>query len=202
MEASTEALEKYLPYYLSGDKKESLRQALRDFRDAKDVQFYQLDPETQEQILQGDVWKHFSLFVYHTGERKEVKGIVLSNTCDVAGENPRDLPVKLNFAPIIKLNNFIEMLQKAGVKPGVIDSKIDSIRRQQITNIFYLPSCNESGFEEAIVPLDDLHSVPVEQLRQSGTFEKLKSLSMFGFYLFTFKLSIHFCRLHEGVDRV
>ena len=47
--------------------------------------------------------------------------------------------------------------------------------------------------------LDDLHSMPIELHGQAA--EKLFTLSMAGFYLFVLKLSVHFCRLHENVDR-
>lgn len=47
--------------------------------------------------------------------------------------------------------------------------------------------------------LDDLHSMPMEVYKEAA--EKLFTCSMEGLYLFVFKLSVHFCRLHENVDR-
>ena len=52
--------------------------------------------------------------------------------------------------------------------------------------------------EDYVVLLDDLHSIP---LASHPGDQKLFTLSMAGFYLFIFKLSVHFCRLHEHVDR-
>jgi hypothetical protein len=53
--------------------------------------------------------------------------------------------------------------------------------------------------EDHVALLDDLYSMPVAVHRQGA--EKLFTLSMAGFYLFVFKLSVHVCRLHEDVDR-
>ena len=72
------------------------------------------------------------------------------------------------------------------------------IRAQGVTSIFYLPA-DDLLEEEHVALLDDLHSMPLEAHGQAA--EKLFTLSMAGFYLFVFKLSVHFCRLHENVDR-
>ena len=64
--------------------------------------------------------------------------------------------------------------------------------------MFYLPA-DDPLSTEYVALLDDLHSMPVEALREVS--DKLFTLSMAGFYLYVFKLSVHFCRLQENIDR-
>ncbi len=71
------------------------------------------------------------------------------------------------------------------------------MRAQEVTNVFYLPAGGPFE-EEHIVLLDNVHSMPFAAHDEG---EKLFTLSMAGFYLFAFKLSVHFCRLQENVDR-
>jgi hypothetical protein len=52
-----------------------------------------------------------------------------------------------------------------------------------------------------MVRLDNIHSIPyTSHLKNSGR-KKLFTLSNTGFYMLVFKLSIHFCRLQENVQR-
>ncbi|MGZ5601252.1 MAG: hypothetical protein ACXWFX_11735, partial [Methylobacter sp.] len=61
----------------------------------------------------------------------------------------------------------------------------------------------KGGYLESdhIVLLDDLHTLPVKLFCEKNDREKQFTLSQAGFYLFLFKLSIHFCRFHENVLR-
>lgn len=66
---------------------------------------------------------------------------------------------------------------------------------------FYLPADGVLE-EEYVVMLDDVHSMPSNIFIEQTEKQKLFTLSMAGFYLFVFKLSVHFCRLQENVKRV
>ena len=67
-----------------------------------EMQYYLLT-RYQQEMLQGDGWKRLQLRNFESGEKIFVNGVILSNTCDVAPENPRELPVKIIFAPLIGL---------------------------------------------------------------------------------------------------
>lgn len=69
------------------------------------------------------------------------------------------------FAPLVSLSKFEAILLSNGVSKTSIDSKIDAIRKQLITNIFYLPESD--NLEECIVFLDDVYQLPTEELQNS-----------------------------------
>lgn len=152
-----------------------------------------------DERLQGDGWRGLPLFSFASGKKQEVRGILLSNTCDVSPENDRTLPPKLVFAPIVKLSAIEARFAAKGISPEQIDGKIAAIKRQTTTSMFYLPAGGPLD-EDYVALLDDVHSAPVSA-HENDSSEKLFTLSMAGFYLFIFKLSVHFCRLQENVDR-
>jgi len=152
-----------------------------------------------ENRLQGDGWRGLPLFSFTSGEKKDVRGILLSNTCDVSPENDRMLPPKLVFAPIIKLSAIEARFIARGISPAQVAGKVKAIKEQISTSIFYLPVGGPLE-EDYVALLDDVHSAPVSA-HENDNKEKLFTLSMAGFYLFVFKLSVHFCRLQENVDR-
>jgi hypothetical protein len=163
------------------------------------MQYYLLN-RFQQEMLQGDGWQRLQLRNFETGERIFINGVVLSNTCDVSPDNQRDLPVRIIFAPLIPLAAYVSMLEKAGVQKVSIDSKVDAIRRQKVTSLFYTPT--GSGLtSEHIVVLDDVHSMPAAVYESDKSNGKIFTLSQAGFYLLILKLSIHFCRFHENVAR-
>lgn len=193
---SVEAIERNIPHYLTEEAKLGLVKALRAF--PADIGYYStLWPND---LLQGDCWTKFHLFNFSTGERATVRGIILSNSCDVSPDNPRDLPPRIVFAPLMRLKDFVALLKRMSVKQSKIDQIVVSIRNQDITNIFYLPSGAVLD-DEYIARLDDVHSMPVKYFLDQGDKRKLSTLSQVGFYLFLFKLSVHFCRFQENVDR-
>lgn len=190
-----------IPHYLTADpaKKELLSNLKALIGGATSGYFLTNSASSSAtEILQGDGWRGFEIISFQSGERKSSRGIVLSNSCDIATDNERSWPPNVAFAPITRLSNIRERFEKHGLKEQQIDSKIQAIRAQTITSIFYLPA--ESPLEEEHVALlDDLHSMPVQNFKKNAN--KLFTLSNSGFYLFIFKLSIHFCRFHEGIDR-
>jgi hypothetical protein len=196
MELSGESIGTYIPYYLTQGDKDALVRALADFDSI--VYYKRLDHPT---ALQGDGWSSLQLLKYETGEKKKVRGIILSNSCDIDPSNKRDIPGRLLFAPIIRLKSYGELLNQAGISKEKIASKFDSIRKQFVSTLFYLP-VGEALDDEYIALLDDIHSIPQSVFLEEKERKKLFTLSLPGFYLFILKLSIHFCRFSdEGVTR-
>ena len=193
---SVDSIKDQIPYYLTQEAKENLVKALQCFPD--DFTYYtSLYPND---ILQGDGWNSLGLFHYETGERKLVRGILLSNSCDLDYENKRVIPIKLVFVPIIKLKAYAEVLKKSNIDKGKIESKMLSIRRQLVNTLFYLP--NGCGLhDEYVALLDDVHSIPLPTFYEQEGRNKLFTLSQEGFYLFLLKLSVHFCRFQENIIR-
>lgn len=154
------------------------------------------EPDT-DSMLQGDGWRGFQLFSFDAGEKRSVRGIVLSNSCDISKDNDRPIAPKIVFAPIVRLSAIEARLKDRGLAEGAIADRIAAMKSQSVTNIFFLPAGGPLE-QDYVALLDDLHSMPVAAHTDS---QKLFTLSMAGFYLFAFKLSVHFCRLHENVDR-
>lgn len=71
---------------------------------------------------------------------------------------------------------------------------------QITTELFYLPRGSNLD-DDYVALLDDIHTAPFPQFQRQKDKQKLFTLSQVGFYLFLFKLSIHFCRFHENIDR-
>lgn len=201
MTFDADALRQQIPYYLTAaPSQKALLVELKALTEGADKGYFIPAgyDDYKAQILQGDGWHGFQVFLFQSKNVKKVRGIVLSNSCDVSPENTRVLPPKVTFAPIIKLSEFTKFFEVRGFDSKKIASRVTAIKAQNVTNIFYLPADGRLD-EDYVALLDDLHSMPVEVHRQAA--EKLFTLSMAGFYLFVFKLSVHFCRLHENVDR-
>ena len=161
---------------------------------------YYLGPQYHQQdLLQGDGWRGFVAINFHSGERKSVNGLVLSNTCDVDIKNPRDADPNIIFVPLIKLSRFKETLIGAGKTDADVMNKIDAIRSQRTTSIFYLPELPDI-VEESMVLFDDLHQHPLADFHAIEK-SKLFTLNQYAFYLFLVKLSIHFTRFSEDLPR-
>ena len=196
MEITPESLRDQIPYYLTTDQKDSLIKALKDFPVETNYYFNAY----QDELLQGDAWTKLQLRRFENGEKESILGIILSNTCDVAPENKRDFPVNITFAPLIPLPAYVSLLGQAGVNPSQIQDKVTSIKEQKVTSIFFLPS--GGGLQEDhIALLDQIYTMPAKVFELETAKSKLFTLSLIGFYLFVFKLSVHFCRFHENVTR-
>ena len=198
MAITSEAIRDYLPYYLTEEAKVGIIQELNDFSLGK-MQYYLLNRYERE-ILQGDGWTRFHVRNFATGERGFINAVVLSNTCDVDPSNRRDLPVNIIFAPLVPVEAYVRRLVGTGLARLSIDDKMAAMRRQEVTNVFYVPA--GSGLDaEHIVLLDDIHSMPARAYEEEKTKTKIFTLSQAGFYLFILKLSMHFCRFHENLAR-
>ena len=196
MEPSVENLSKFFPYYLTEERKKGLLTALRDLPTQKSYYARLADPEP----LQGDGWAGLQIFRFEDGIRDRVKGMVITNSCDLAADNSRIAPSHLTFAPLMPLAAYLSMLERNGISQARIAQHADDIRAQAINSLFYLPAAQDVA-EEYIALLFDLHSIPLPAFVKDANKCRVFSLGDIGFYLFVFKLSVHFCRLHEKIDR-
>ena len=202
MNFDPDSLKQQIPYYLTAEDSKVLIKELKTISKGGTANYF-LDPDNDSfkaNMLQGDGWRGFQLFKFDTGERRSVQGLVISNSCDVDPENPRDVPARAIFAPLVKLAEYEKLLRKNGIDARRVNEKIASIRAQKTTNIFFLPA-SEPLTEDHVVRLDDAHSMPVAAHVADSNREKLFTLSNTGFYMLVFKLSVHFCRLHEKLNR-
>jgi hypothetical protein len=196
MQVTSESIKDQIPYYLSHKAKESLAKALDDF--PKRIEYY-ID-RYQNEALQGDGWTSIEVIRFEDGARKHIKALLLSNSCDVDPQNKRELPTKLTFAPMVKLSGYQSLLTTAALDQKQIAAKVQAIKEQRVTSLVYLPK--GSGLDDDYVALlDDLHTVPYQVFSARTEKKKLFTLSNVGFYLFVLKLSVHFCRLHEEIER-
>lgn len=199
-------IEKYLPYYLTGQERQSLLKEIKDFPENIDQRFFSSSLKDEKNIFQGDGFRDFLFVNLPDPKVGKLPAMVISNTCDIDQNNRRLNPKRMVYAPIYQLEKFKQMLIKNHVKTGAeslesIESYIQSIKKQYVTDIFYLP-CNESLEHDSIVMLDRLNNLPTDYLKEDEIIEKrLFTLSDLGFYMFLVKLSIHFSRVKEEVRR-
>lgn len=196
MQITSESIRDQIPYYLSQRAKENLAKALDRF--PRQIDYY--TGLYKEDLLQGDCWTSVDVFRFEDGVKKSIRALLLSNSCDVAPENRRDLPIKLSFASMVKLERYIDLLKKARLDEKQIETKVMAIKEQRVTSLVYFPKGAELE-EDYVALLDDIHTVPSRAFVARNEKTKLFALSNVGFYLFVLKLSVHFCRLHEEVVR-
>ena len=169
-------LKKYLPKYLSEENYKTLLAELKSFP-------YNIDGRMYTSMLE-----------------KNVSCLILSNTCDMDLSNSRMFPASIMYAPIINLTTYISVLQKQGVNSSKIENHISDLKQQKITQIIFLPA--NSQMEDSIVFLDKIYHVDNRFInRDTLEDQRLFSLSDYGFYMLIFKLSIHFSRIQEKVNR-
>ncbi len=193
-------LKAQIPFYLTAEpaQRELVRNLDALNRGTKTGYYISAAREVRaDAILQGDGWCGFQLYSFDTGKRRTVRGMVLSNTCDISEENDRIIAPNIVFAPIVKLSAIEARFRDHDLTDNAVKDRIGAIKNQSVTNIFYLPAGDQLD-EDHVALLDDVHSMPATSQTDN---RKLFTLSMAGFYLFAFKLSVHFCRLHENVDR-
>ena len=187
----------FLPKYLTPTQTSELFSELSRFPENKS--FYLFGPEWGEQLLQGDGWRGFVALNFVTGERKDVSGVIISNSCDIDPAHVRDVPVNVLFAPLIDLGRYVELLRDARKSPRQIEDVLRDIRRQRVTSIFYLPD-HPTGVPEAMILFNDIHAHPLQDFGRRSKVS-LFTLNQYAFYLFLIKLSIHFARFQEDVRR-
>jgi len=108
----------------------------------------------------------------------------------------------VSYCPLIQFKKYINLLSRAGISDKKIEEHSHDIQTQRITQILYLPAGAQMN-EDHIAFLDRTCHANTNIFFESDVVTQRKaSFNNFGFYLFLLKLSIHFTRIREGVDRV
>lgn len=193
---------RYLPQYLSPGTTDKLLADLGSFPNNIDKRMYGFEGRLPDVIYQGDGINDLPIIHLPGIEIKESKALVVSNTCDIDLANVRKFDSNIVYAPILNLDKYQTGLRTSAVYSATeITTHINDIRQQRITQIFYLPQFGD--FPESFVLLDNLVSLTSKHYARARLGEhRMFSLSQYGHYLFLYKLSIHFTRFHEKVDRI
>ena len=193
----------YLPYYLTD---ESLQKMFEDIdkmvQTGYNNRIYTSALENEKMIFQGDGLKKMKTVFLPDEEVCESKAIVFSNSCDLNQENIRPFPSKITYSPITRLSSYIEVLKEKKIKEKQIAEHIENIKKQRYTQILFLPQHPNGPEEDCMVFLDRINHCDNESIdRESLAKNKVFTLNNFGLYLFLLKLSIHFTRIREKIDR-
>ena len=191
----------HLPRYLTEEATKNLFEEIRNFPENIDGRLYTLKLNKENTIFQGDGIKNIPVISLPVENVFNAKVMVLSNTCDIDPQNKRHFNAQICYAPIISLDKYINVLKSNNLSTDAIEGHLKIIRKQEITQIFYLPYHPEIG-GEAIVFLDRINNLDRRYIKEEQIPDlRLFTLSDYGFYLFLIKLSIHFTRLGEKIDR-
>lgn len=199
-----EDFKKFLPQFLFGESKEKLFEELKCFPNNIDQRIFSSFSESNNGIFQGDGLKQFKLADYEQDSFFLAKVIVVSNTCDVSVKNKRYFEACISVAPIFNLKKYRVLLREnyPETKWDAIDNHIRDIKSQFVSQIFYLPSKEPTVPDESFVRLDMIQSLPLSIIDLDKINDiRIFSISNYGFYLFLYKLSVHFCRVRESIDR-
>lgn len=113
--------------------------------------------------------------------------------------NSRMFPASIMYAPIINLTTYISVLQNKVLIVAKLKTTFQ-ISNNKNNPIIFLPA--NSQMEDSIVFLDKIYHVDNRFInRDTLEDQRLFSLSDYGFYMLIFKLSIHFSRIQEKVNR-
>ncbi len=207
MSFSLESIEKLLPAELTEHRKGRLRDGLKQFAlnsNSKIYTDFYLN-SGPSYFLQGDLVfdLRFPTWDAETRifEKAYFNSIVLSNSCDIdeANQQSRKLPKQVIISKIFTLADFTEGLESLNIENS--KAIVTSVRNQEYSNLMYLPPINNI---EYIVFFDELSSISnaeLNALKSNIDANRIASLDLFGYYLLMFKLSYHFCRLPEEIDR-
>ncbi|MFP4663793.1 MAG: hypothetical protein ACLFM1_05150 [Bacteroidales bacterium] len=192
----------YLPKFLSEESDSELFQGLKDFPDNIDSRIYTNYLKQSKIIFQGDGLRDMLVFNLPDTKIKPAPAIVFSNTCDIDTSHKRNFPSQIVYAPIFNLNKYRDKLIKQSEKSEQqINSHIEAIKKQWITQVFFLPKL-QGIIEDSIVFLDRVCNCPNDFIKRKNIDKhKLFILCDYGAYLFLLKLSIHFTRIQDKVER-
>ena len=192
----------FLPKFLSDESDRELFRGLKDFPYNIDERLYTTYLIDSKTIYQGDGLNDLLVVNLPQSDIRLVPGIILSNTCDIDLRNQRNFPSQIVYAPIFNLEKYWKSLLKNSKKSKEqIDDHIESIKKQEITQIFYLPRL-ASKLNDSIAFLDRVNNMPNNLIdRENIKTQRIFTLSDYGAYLFLLKLSIHFTRIQDKVER-
>jgi hypothetical protein len=191
-----------IPKYLTPETTKELIESLSAFPENIDKRFYSSANINPELLCQGDGIDDLLVVEVPSLRTKRSPCMILSNTCDIDPLNERLFSTNIIYTPIIKLEAYRNLLTSEGICTNqALDDHLKAIRAQRITQIFYLPKFSTAS-DEGIVFYDRLVSCASDVVdRTSLPTKRLFTLSQYGHYLFLLKLSIHFTRMSEGIDR-
>lgn len=191
----------FLPKYLSAESEEELYQNLKSYPNNIDKKLYSSFSLDSSILYQGDGISDLLVVSLPENIIKSAPAILLSNTCDVTPQNKRYISTRLIYAPIFSFNKYKDILLQEGLYNSEnLENHLRAIKGQKVTQIFYLPK--HSKIDESLVFFDRINNCPTDIVKKEEIEKRrLFSLSNTGFYVFLFKLSIHFTRVREGVDR-
>jgi hypothetical protein len=87
----------------------------------------------------------------------------------------------VTFAPIVRLVDLAASLAETGKNEQQIKSRLETIKAQQVTDMFYLPAHGE--LPESVVLLGQVQSMPFEMFRDiAHPSENIFRLNDYGFY--------------------
>jgi hypothetical protein len=191
----------FLPRYLSEASANVLLQDLLKFPSEFDSRIFSFTAAASSDLIyQGDGFDKLDFVFLPKTEKLSCKGLILSNTCDMDLTNEKAVSRLIIYSPIFSLARFEAQLIKT---KGLDFTKeyMGKIRRQEISQLFYLPAGPQTQ-EESFVDLAQINHCTREILSEEQVkTNRLFSLNNTGFYVLLFKLSVFFCRLQEGIDR-
>jgi hypothetical protein len=189
----------YLPKYLSEESQDKLFQELKNFPHNDSNKFYSALEDNF--VFQGDAIKDIPFLTLPEPKIEKTLVLILSNTCDVEQGNIRLFPAFVNYCPLIKLSKYINLLEKKNVLKSKIESHLQDIKSQRITQIMFFPKGKDLD-DDYIAFFERVNHIKNDFIKRETLEQtRLFSLSNFGFYLLLIKLSIHYTRIREGVDR-
>lgn len=130
---------------------------------------------------------------------RSTRAMLLSNTCDMSADNRRAEPARVIVAPLIRVARLRQVALEEGVSAVAFEAKLTAMRQHRVSNALLLPA-GKGIAEESVVFFDRLQSMQIARFHDA-TPVKLATLSNQAFWLLTVKISIHFSRLQEGVNR-
>lgn len=195
-----EELRTYLPKYLSPESEEDLFRELRQFPDNLDQRLYAVVPSYEETILQGDGLSDLLIINLPAPEFRPSPAIVLSNTCDIEPSNHRLFGSRICYCPLLNFEKYQHSLLKR-FDQGRVSSFLESVKKQRVSQVLYLPKWGDMEFDR-LAFLDRICSCDNASVsRENMGTRRIFRLSNYGLYLFLFKLSVHFTRIREEIDR-
>jgi hypothetical protein len=198
---SLEDIRNYLPSFLSQGSEQAFLEEIRVFLSQNSKQPFYTSALSRETILfQGDGLEGMLVINLPDVTIKRAPAMLLSNTCDVHSDNKRLFSSCLTYAPIFSLDKYLYTL-RTHYDDARVKAHEDAIRNQLITQIFFLPNGARLG-GDCLVFLDRAMSASSGSVNREKLSDlRLFTLSDFGAWLFALKLSIHFCRIRDRVDR-
>lgn len=198
---STEEIRQFLPTFLSQGSENAFLDEIKHFLQSGSRAFYTQVLRDKLFIFQGDGLEGLLIIRLPDTTTRPGAGMVLSNACDINPNNKRLFSASLCYAPILSLPAYLNALRKE-VSEERIAAHEHELRRQLITQIFFLPQSGRLE-NDALVFLDRIISVANDSVDRDHLLDRrLFTLSDFGAWLLTLKLSIHLCRIRDKVDRI